>query len=139
MVFVLIQRHSHLCIWNNSHHSQWKHGNHEAMWSSCVVSFFDYQGIIYHKYAHHRQTVNKENYLTTLCCLQDAVSPTMQETTTSDLKNHHNTASAHELQFIGSIYSKSKSIIVFGLFFYLGMTYQGHFIYFILSSSCGEP
>ena len=61
-----------------------------------LTVFFDWEGVVHHKYTPPGQTINKEYYLNVLCRLRDAVpQKELQLWATGDWQLHHDNTSAH--------------------------------------------
>lgn len=74
---------------------------------SHVDSFLQPPRQIHHEYAPEYETINKECYLTVLCCLWEGVRcKQLQLWQSGDWSIHHDSASAYMLQFIQTFLAK---------------------------------
>jgi hypothetical protein len=78
-----------------------------------LVVFFDWKGIIHHKFVSYGQMVNKQLYQEVLVCLRDAVHrkrPELWENQTWML--HHDDPPAHASFLIRSYLAKHQTFVV---------------------------
>ena len=74
-----------------------------------LTVFFDWEGVVHHKYDPPGQTINKEYYLNVLCWLRDAIRwKWPQLWTTGDWQLHHNNTPLHASRLMQSFLVKHQ-------------------------------
>jgi len=78
-----------------------------------MLVFFDWQGIIHHKFIPRGQTVNKEFYVAVLKSLREAVRRKRPQLwTNQSWVSHHDNAPAHSSFLVRNFLAKNKTTVV---------------------------